>query len=65
MEPITTLTYVMTSFFGYYIGADMYNYIKMKMEFNEIRNKLDSINNHLYKLDSIEARLNRIDGKLD
>ena len=65
MEPITTLTYAMTSFFGYYIGADMYNYIKMKIEFNEIRNKLDTINSHLYKLDSIETRLNRIDSKLD
>ena len=65
MEPITTLTYVMYSFFGYYICADMYNYIKMKIEFNEVRNKLDSINSRLHQLDVIETKLNRIDGKLD
>ena len=65
MEPITTITYLLTTFFGYYVGADMYNYIKMKIEFNEVRNKLDSINSRLHQLDVIETKLNRIDGKLD
>ena len=65
MDPITSLSYILSSFFGYYIGADMYNYIKMKNEFNELRNKLDTINSRLHQLDVIETRLNRIDGKLD
>lgn len=43
MEPITTLTYMLTFFFGYYIGSDMWNYIKFRSEFEEINYRLDSI----------------------
>jgi hypothetical protein len=26
MEPITLLTYILSSFFGYYVGADIWNH---------------------------------------
>ena len=45
MEPITTLTYILAAFFGYYIGSDMWNYIKFHSEFEEIKNRLDDIKN--------------------
>lgn len=43
MEPITTLTYILAAFFGYYIGSDMWNYIKNRSEFEEIKGRLDDI----------------------
>lgn len=43
MEPITVLTYTVASFFGYYVVADIYNYIKLRSEFNEIRYELNVI----------------------
>ena len=43
MEPITILTYILSSFFGYYIGSDMWNYIKFRSEFEEIKSRLDDI----------------------
>jgi len=51
MEPITTIGYMLTIFFGYYVGADMWNQIKIKTEFDEIKNKLDTINFNLNKID--------------
>ena len=50
MEPITMLTYTVACFFGYYGGSDIYNYIKLRSEFNEIR----------YDLDWIKLRLDKI-----
>ena len=55
MEPITTLTYLLSSFFGYYIGLDIWNQIKFRSEFDEIKSTLDRI----------QSNLNRIDSKLD
>jgi hypothetical protein len=52
MEPITVLTYTVASFFGYYVGADIYNYIKLRSEFNEIRYDLDGIKLRLDKINS-------------
>lgn len=43
MEPITVLTCTVASFFGYYVVADIYNYIKLRSEFNEIRYELNVI----------------------
>lgn len=43
MEPIIVLTYIVTSFFGYYIGTDMGNYIKFRSDFDEIKSGLDRI----------------------
>ena len=43
MEPITILTYILAAFFGYYIGSDMWNYIKNRSEFEEIKGRLDDI----------------------
>ena len=47
MEPITILTYILSSFFGYYIGSDMWNYIKFHSEFEEIKQRLDNIENSI------------------
>lgn len=55
MEPITTITYLLTTFFGYYVGADMWNQIKLKYEMDELKSRLDRIS----------SSLNRIDSKLD
>ena len=55
MEPISLLYYIVSSFFGYYIGADIWNQIKFKAELDEIKSKLDIIT----------LNLNRIDSKLD
>ena len=52
MEPITVLTYTVASFFGYYVGSDIYNYIKLRSEFNEIRYDLDEIKLRLDKINS-------------
>ena len=60
MEPITAIFYTLTTFFGYYVGADMYNYIKFKNEFNEIKYKLDTINESLNRLDRITSSLPKI-----
>jgi hypothetical protein len=66
MEPITVITYLLSSFFGYYVGADMYNYFTLKNEFREVKYKLDNITSSLNQLDStISSKLNRIDRKLD
>lgn len=65
MEPILAITYLLSSFFGYYVGADMYNYFKFKNEFREVKDKLDNINSSLNQLDRISSTLNRIDRKLD
>ena len=43
MEPITTITYLLTTFFGYYVGADMWNQTKLKSEMDKIKRKLDRI----------------------
>jgi hypothetical protein len=55
MEPITFLSYTLTTFFGYYVGADMWNQLKFKAEMDEVKNKLDNM----------KLQLNRIDSKLD
>ena len=47
MEPITSLTYTLTWFFGYYIGSDFCNYIKYSREFTTINEKLDKIEQQL------------------
>jgi hypothetical protein len=57
MEPITSLSYILTSFFGYYIGADMYNYVKIKYEFNAVKNSLDNI---ILSLNLIDSKLDKI-----
>jgi peptidoglycan hydrolase CwlO-like protein len=66
MEPIITLTYIVTSFFGYFVGADIWNQTKFTNELNKVKSKLDSISSNLNKLDNtISSQLNRIDSKLD
>ena len=50
MEPITTLIYMLTSFFGYYIGSDMWNYIKFRSEFEEIKSHLDRIETNINRI---------------
>jgi hypothetical protein len=65
MEPITTITYLLTTFFGYYVGADMWNQMKLKYEMDELKSRLDRISSNLNQLDRISSSLNRIDSKLD
>jgi len=53
MEPITILTYVLTTFFGYYIGTNAFDKIEYTSNFREIKRKLDD-------LDEIKKRLYEI-----
>ena len=57
MEPITIITYTLTTFFGYYIGTDMWNYVKFSSKFREIERKLDD-------LDIIKSRLDVIQNSI-
>ena len=50
MEPIIVLTYIVTSFFGYYIGTDMGNYIRHRSDYNEINTRLDRIDVSINRL---------------
>ena len=52
MEPITTITYLLTTFFGYYVGADMWNQTKLKSEMDELKSRLDRISSSLNRIDS-------------
>lgn len=52
MEPITSMTYILTYFFGYYIGSDLYNYYIYRRDFTQIINNLDRIENSLNRLSS-------------
>ena len=47
MEPLTIIAYVLTSFFGYYIGSDISNSINLRSELQEINNSLHLIHRHL------------------
>lgn len=49
MEPITitTLTHIVASFFGYYIGTNLYDTIKMRTEFDKVNARLDTIINKI------------------
>jgi hypothetical protein len=52
MEPITTLTYIVTTFFGYYVGADIWNQERFKSEMDIVKSRLDSITSNLNRIDS-------------
>jgi hypothetical protein len=52
MEPIITLTYIVTTFFGYYVGADIWNQTKLKSEMDEVKNRLHNISSSLNRIDS-------------
>ena len=54
MEPITIVSYVLTSFFGYYIGADLYNHYRYQQNFHTT----------ISKLNDISIKLNRIEHKI-
>ena len=47
MEPI--VTYIVSAFFGYYISTDMYNFVKFRNEFEEIKLRLDTIHHNTSK----------------
>ena len=57
MEPLTIISYTLTTFFGYYIGTDMWNYVKFSSKFREIERKLDD-------LDTIKSRLDIIQNSI-
>lgn len=40
MEPVTTVFYLLTYPIGYFIGADLYNYYKLRENFRELRDDL-------------------------
>lgn len=61
VEPITTITYILITFFGYYVGADIYNYIYLKNEFSQIKSELYTMRIRLNDLNIINNRLNEID----
>jgi hypothetical protein len=52
MEPITSLAYIISSFYGYYIGSDLYNYFVYRRDYNELKRTLDSIEVSINRLDS-------------
>lgn len=52
MEPITIISYTLTTFFAYYIGADFGNYIKYSREIEEIKGRLDRIHNSINNITS-------------
>ena len=58
MEPITLLTYVLTTFFGYCIGTDYWNYKTFSSDFREIKTKLND-------LDEIKARLKILESAIN
>ena len=57
MEPLTIISYTLTTFFGYYIGTDMWNYVKFSSKFRGIERKLDD-------LDIIKSRLDIIQNSI-
>ncbi len=58
MEPLSTM---ISLFFGYYIGTDLYNYYKSQQNFRELESELININR---KLDKIDNRLGTMNDKL-
>jgi hypothetical protein len=54
MEPLTSISYVLSVFFGYYIGTDFYNYSKTCKNHQETLNKFAVLE---YKLATIESKL--------
>lgn len=52
MEPITTLTYILSSFYGYYISSDLCNYFIYRRDYNQLKRTLDSIEVSINRLDS-------------
>ena len=52
MDPITSFTYILSAFFGYYIGSDIWNQNKFTSELNKIKNRLDSVNSSLSRIES-------------
>ena len=57
MEPIMIISYTLNVFFGYYVGSDLYNYVKFSSKFREIQTKLDD-------LDTIKSRLDVIQNSI-
>lgn len=55
---LVILTYVLTTFFGYYIGTDICNYINFTSNFQDIKRKLNN-------LDEIKSQLNRIETNIN
>jgi hypothetical protein len=45
MDPVSTT--LMYCFIGYYIGSDIWNYVKFHNEFNEIKRRLGRIESQL------------------
>ena len=43
MEPLVTLSYILASFFSYYVGSYIWNYYTSRSEFDNIKNRLDKI----------------------
>ena len=55
MEPFITISYILASFFGYYIGTDYLNYNKTYENHQETLNKFHVLE---CKLARIETKLN-------
>jgi hypothetical protein len=54
MEPLITIGYILSSFFGYYIGSDLYNSYKARKNHQETLNKFAVLE---YKLATIESTI--------
>ena len=47
MDPITTLTYLISSFYGYYIGCDIGNYFIYRRDYDKLKRTLENIESRL------------------
>jgi len=50
MEPVITLVYLVSSLYGYVIGADMYNYYIYRRDYIELKRQLDYIDSRVDKI---------------
>jgi uncharacterized phage infection (PIP) family protein YhgE len=50
MEPVTIICYLLTYSMGYFIGADFYNFYKLRENFRELRDDLNDIKSVLNEI---------------
>lgn len=53
MDSIVRLSYILASFFGYYVGSDIWNYYTSCSEFDNIKNRLDKIQSDINHIKEI------------
>ncbi len=59
MEPVTTICYLLTYSIGYFIGADLFNYYKLRENFRELRADLYDMKSVLKEINYSIKDLNK------